>query len=87
MEHFHCVVYCICSVELTNIDEPMVGDLPAALQPQHVQCPRLLRGEVGERGVGDVVGLRVIISICLGYFAKVFSHSVRSNISDIVPAG
>ena len=73
MKHFHCVVYCICSVELTNINEPMVGDLPAALQPQHIQCPRLLWGEVRERGVGDVVGLRVIISICFRYFAKEFT--------------
>ena len=44
---------------LTYIDEAVVCDLPAGLKSQHVQSPRLLGGEVGESGVGDVVGLQV----------------------------
>lgn len=43
----------------TYIDEPVVGDLPAALQPQHAHRGRLLGREVGEGRVGDVVGLQV----------------------------
>ena len=44
---------------LTYIDEAVVCDLPAGLKSQHVQSPCLLGGEVGESGVGDVVGLQV----------------------------
>ena len=43
----------------TDIDEAVVSNLPAGLEPQHVHGSRLLGGEVGESGVGDVVGLEV----------------------------
>ena len=44
----------------TYVDQAMVGDLPAGLEPQHVQGPRLLGGEVREGGVGHVIGLQPI---------------------------
>ncbi len=44
---------------LTNVDDPVIGDLPAGLQPEHVERARLLWAEVGEGRVGDVVGLQV----------------------------
>ena len=43
----------------TYIDEAVVCDLPAGLESQHVQGPRLLGREVGESGVCDVIGLQV----------------------------
>ena len=43
----------------TYVDEPVVGHLPAALETEHAHRGRLLRGEVGEGRVGDVVGLQV----------------------------
>ena len=43
----------------TYVDDPVVGYLPAGLQPQYVECGGLLGAEVAERGVRDVVGLQV----------------------------
>ena len=43
----------------TYVDDPVVGDLPAGLQPQYVEGGGLLGAEVAERGVGDVVRLQV----------------------------
>ena len=37
----------------------MVSDLPAGLEPQHVQGPRLFGREVGEGGVSHVISLQV----------------------------
>ena len=37
----------------------MVSDLPAGLQPQHIQGPRLLGRKVGEGGVSHVISLQV----------------------------
>ena len=37
----------------------MVCDLPAGLEPQHIQGPRLFGRKVGEGGVGHVISLQV----------------------------
>ena len=42
----------------TNIDEPVIGDLPAGLEPHHVHRARLLGGEVGQGRVRHVVRLQ-----------------------------
>ena len=43
----------------TYVDDAVVGDLPARLQPKNVEGRRLLGAEVAERGVCDVVGLQI----------------------------
>ncbi len=42
-----------------DVDDAVVGDLPAGLQPEHVESARLLGAEVAEGGVRHVVGLQV----------------------------
>lgn len=43
---------------VTDINDSVVRQLPAAVQPEHVEGVALLRREVTEGGVGDVVGLK-----------------------------
>ena len=44
---------------LTYVDKAMVCDLPAGLEPQHIQGPGLFGRKVGEGGVGHVISLQV----------------------------
>ena len=44
---------------VTYVDDTVVGDLPARLESEDVEGRRLLRTEVAEGRVGDVVGLQV----------------------------
>lgn len=48
-----CVV-----VVLTDVDDAVVGELPAGLQPENGQALGLLVGEEAQRGVRDVVRLQ-----------------------------
>jgi hypothetical protein len=54
--YMYSVVTSMCV--LTYVDESMVGDLPAGLQPHHVHRARLLRREVRQRRVCHVICLK-----------------------------
>lgn len=46
------------NTQLTDIDDAMVRQLPAGLQPQYAQAVTLLRREVAEGRVRDVIRLK-----------------------------